>query len=152
MVKRVDGRVGDFQTLSIGQGVLWYKIFFYVSFFFFWRLLLRKRFCACVLRVECYEMGGWKLNGWVGAPYNFHNLKGSLLNARGGKNFQKIQYDTPPIIKHGRVIRLKKQQSIFPYFNLLELICFNNDFSILFLKFSLCFSSLKFYLKCNGAY
>ena len=51
------------------------------------------RFCVCLLKVESHEVRGSKLNGWVDVSYNFHNRKGHY--AIGGKNFQRIQFDTP---------------------------------------------------------
>ena len=62
------------------------------------------RFCACVLRVESHKVRGWKLKGWVDVPCNFHDLRGSLLNAIDHKNFKKCNL-THPIIKHGRVFQ-----------------------------------------------
>ena len=52
---------------------------------------VKYRFCKisagfrfCVLSVESHEVRGWKLNGWVDLPYNFHNRGGGGGGGGGG--------------------------------------------------------------------
>ena len=82
------------------------------------------------MRVASHEVRGWKLNGWVDVPYNFQNLGGGpLVKARGSKNLQKLQFDSPPspfaiIIKYGRVLAdFSANDDLFFFYWGLMLLC-----------------------------
>ena len=99
LVKWVGGNCGGVQTLSIGQGVLLYKmivcfffcvyhcegVFFHSEKYLYYYLDQEYcfdscqflKYCSCKISVGFrYFVRGWKLNKWVDVSYNFHNLGG----------------------------------------------------------------------------